>query len=102
MNAPLLTPEPVLQGDSFPNRGAMPTPALVEGLLTRRQIRSITDRVTRFIIKTGGISIILCILGMCVFLVKEVVPLFLPPRPTLAEPIPFSAAASSRLNSYRH
>jgi len=68
----------------------VPASALVEGLFTRRQIRSITDGITRFIIKTGGISIILCILGMCIFLVKEVIPLFLPTRATLSEPITIS------------
>lgn len=40
-----------------------------------------------FTIKTGGISIILCILGMCVFLVQEVLPLFQPARATPTEPI---------------
>jgi phosphate transport system permease protein len=62
----------------------------VGGLFSRRQIRSITDGITRFIIKTGGISIILCILGMCVFLVKEVLPLFLPANATPVEPITLS------------
>jgi phosphate transport system permease protein len=68
----------------------MPAQALVKGLLTRRQIRSVTDGITRFIIKTGGFSIILCILGMCVFLVKEVIPLFLPTQATQSEPIALS------------
>lgn len=106
MNVPPLTPEPVLQGDSSPSRAAMPTPGFVEGLLTRRQIRSITDRITRFIIKTGGISIILCILGMCVFLVKEVIPLFLPPQATRTEPIALSPlphpAASTLIGIEEH
>lgn len=87
MNVPPLTPVPAFQGEPYPGRGPTPAPALVGGLFTRRQIRSITDGITRFIIKTGGISIILCILGMCVFLVKEVIPLFLPPQATLTEPI---------------
>ena len=65
----------------------MQPPALAGGLLTRRQVRSVTDGLTRFIIKTGGISIILCILGMCVFLVKEVFPLFLPSHGIPTEPI---------------
>jgi len=95
MNVPPLTPEPVFQGDSSPNRGAVPAPALVHGLLTRRQIRSITDAITRFIIKTGGISIILCIVGMCVFLVKEVIPLFLPPHASQLEPIALSPVERS-------
>ncbi len=90
MNVPPLTPIPVLQGEPSPGRGAMPAPALVQGLFTRRQIRSMIDGVTRLIIKTGGISIILCILGMCVFLVKEVIPLFLPTQVTLNEPITLS------------
>ncbi len=68
----------------------MQTTALVGGLSNRRQVRSITDGSARFIIKTGGISIILCILGMCIFLVKEVIPLFLPPHATSAEPIALS------------
>ncbi len=90
MNVPPLTPIPVLQGDPSPSRGAVPAPALVDGLLTRRQIRSITDWITRFIIKTGGISIILCIVGMCTFLVKEVIPLFQPSHATPTEPIALS------------
>ncbi len=63
---------------------------MMGGLFSRRQIRSITDGLTRVIIKTGGISIILCILGMCVFLVKEVIPLFLPSQATPTEPISLS------------
>ena len=63
---------------------------MVGGLLSRRQIRSITDGCTNVIIKTGGISIILCILGMCIFLVKEVIPLFQPPHATSTEPIALS------------
>lgn len=91
MNVPPLTPTSALQEEPTPGPGSLPTPALVERLFTRRQIRSITDGITRFIIKTGGISIILCILGMCVFLVKEVIPLFLPPQATLAEPVALSS-----------
>ena len=53
----------------------------------RRRIRIFTDWFTRFIIKAGGIGIILCILGMCVFLVKEVVPLFQQPQATPSTPI---------------
>ncbi len=90
MTDPSFTPIPVLQGEPSPGRGSIPTPALVGGLFSRRQIRSITDGVTNFIIKTGGISIILCILGMCVFLVKEVIPLFLPPQATPTESISLS------------
>lgn len=59
-----------------------------------------TDGATRFIIKTGGISIILCILGMCIFLVKEVIPLFLPTQATPTEPIalsPLDRSATSAL-----
>ncbi|MDK2742794.1 MAG: ABC transporter permease subunit [Nitrospira sp. BO4] len=70
--------------------GSFPTPALVGGVISRRRIRTITDRLTGFIIKAGGIGIILCILGMCVFLVKEVIPLFQPTRATLSEPISLS------------
>ena len=90
MEIPSLTPQSVLQGDPSPGRGSPCTPALVGGGFTRRQIRSITDGITRFIIKTGGISIILCIVGMCVFLVKEVVPLFLSPHATPIQPIQLS------------
>lgn len=90
MNVSPLTPAPALQGEPSPGRGRMSAPTLMEGLFTRRQIRSLTDGVTRFIIKTGGVSIILCILGMCVFLVKEVIPLFLPTQASLKEPITLS------------
>ena len=90
MNVPPFTPTSVLQEEPPSGRGSFPTPAIVGGLLSRRQIRSITDRCAGFIIKTGGIGIILCILGMCVFLVKEVVPLFQPTQATLNEPISLS------------
>lgn len=90
MTVPPFTPMPVLQGEPSPGRGSIPTSALVGGLFNRRQIRSITDGLTNVIIKTGGISIILCILGMCIFLVKEVIPLFQPPHATPVEPIALS------------
>ncbi|MBH0201720.1 MAG: hypothetical protein HP496_05325, partial [Nitrospira sp.] len=90
MTVPPFTPTPVLQGEPSPGRGAVQTQALVGGLFSRRQIRSITDRLTNVIIKTGGISIILCILGMCIFLVKEVIPLFQPSYATPTEPIALS------------
>ncbi|HBH81251.1 MAG TPA: hypothetical protein DDY39_15625, partial [Nitrospira sp.] len=90
MNVSPLTPAPALQGEPSPGRGHTSAPTLMEGFFTRRQIRSLTDGVTRFIIKTGGVSIILCILGMCVFLVKEVIPLFLPTQANLKEPITLS------------
>ncbi len=87
---PPLIPSPVLQGDPTPDRGSFPAPVLVGGVISRRQIRSITDELTKVIIKTGGISIILCILGMCIFLVKEVIPLFQPPHATPTKPISLS------------
>lgn len=90
MTVPPFTPIPVLQGEPSPGRGSIPTPALVGGLFSRRQIRSITDAFTRFIIKAGGIGIILCILGMCIFLVKEVIPLFLSAHAITTEPISLS------------
>lgn len=91
MNVPPLTPLPALQGEPSTGRGSIPTPALVGGLFSRRQIRSLTDGFARLVIKTGGVGIILCILGMCVFLVKEVIPLFLPAQATPLEPITLSA-----------
>jgi phosphate transport system permease protein len=95
MNVPPFTPTPALQGEPPSGRGSFPTAALVGGPFSRRQIRSITDGFTSFIIKTGGIGIILCILGMCIFLVKEVVPLFLATRATFTEPISLSAPENS-------
>lgn len=91
MNIPPLDPISALEGGPSSGRGALSAPAPVSGVFSRRQIRTITDRLTRFIIKAGGISIILCILGMCAFLVKEVVPLFLPPHATLIEPVSLTA-----------
>ena len=88
MNIPPLDPVPALEGEPSSGRGAISAPATVSRVFNRRQIRTLTDRLTRVIIRGGGISIILCILGMCVFLVKEVVPLFLPPHATSSEPIP--------------
>ncbi|MGC4097314.1 MAG: ABC transporter permease subunit [Nitrospira sp.] len=70
--------------------GSFPAPTLVGEIFSRRQIRTLTDRAMGFTIKTGGISIILCILGMCVFLVQEVLPLFQPARATPTQPIALS------------
>jgi len=95
MNVPPFTPIPAAQGKSSSGRGSIPTPALVGGLFSRRQIRSITDRLISSIIKTGGTGIILCILGMCIFLVKEVIPLFQSPRSILTEPVSLSAPETS-------
>ena len=87
MNMPPSTPIRDVQEEPSPGRGSFPTPATVVGFLNRRQIRSITDWLTRSIIKAGGIGIILCILGMCAFLVKEVIPLFQQPQATLSPTI---------------
>ncbi|MCS6305261.1 MAG: ABC transporter permease subunit [Nitrospira sp.] len=95
MNVPPFTPTPALQGEPPSGRGAFPSSTLVGGLFSRRQIRSITDGFTSFIIKTGGIGIILCILGMCIFLVKEVIPLFQPTQATFTKPILLSAPETS-------
>lgn len=95
MNVPPFTPTSALQEEPPSGQGSFPTPALVGGLFSRRQIRSITDGFTSFIIKTGGIGIILCILGMCIFLVKEAIPLFQQARATFTEPISLSASESS-------
>lgn len=92
MNVPPFTPIPAVQEEPPPGRGPFAAPASATGLLSRRQIRSITDWLTSAIIKTGGIGIILCILWMCIFLVKEVVPLFVPPQAASTEPIPLPAA----------
>lgn len=95
MNVPPFSSIPVLRGEPSSGRGSFQTPTLVDGPLSRRQLRTIIDRLTSFIIKTGGIGIILCILGMCAFLVKEVVPLFQPPRATASEPISLPAPERS-------
>ena len=92
MNVPPFTPIPAAQEEPPHGQGPFATPASAAGLLSRRQIRSITDWLTSAIIKTGGIGIILCILWMCIFLVKEVVPLFVPTQAASTEPIPLSAA----------
>ena len=88
---PPFTSMSAVQEEPSPGRGSSPTPAISAGLVNRRQIRSITDRLTSAIIKTGGIGIILCILWMCAFLVKEVVPLFAPPQAASTKPIVLSA-----------
>jgi phosphate transport system permease protein len=90
MNVPPSTSTPAFQEGPPSGGSSFPTQAIV-GLFSRRQTRLITDRVTSSIIKTGGIGIILCILGMCIFLVKEVIPLFQSSRATSTEPISLSA-----------
>jgi len=69
-----------------------------DGLFNRHRLRTFTDRFTRAIIIGGGIAIILAILGMCAFLVKEVLPLFQSPDAVQTQPItllPASGATSS-------
>ncbi len=56
-------------------------------LLDRHRIRTFTDRFTRAVIIGGGVGIILAILGMCAFLVKEVLPLFQSSEADLTQPI---------------
>ena len=56
-------------------------------LLDRHRIRTFTDCFTRAIIIGGGIAIILSILGMCAFLVKEVLPLLQSPDAVQTQPI---------------
>jgi phosphate transport system permease protein len=90
MIVPPLTPIPAVHGDPSAGRGSFPTPVLAGGVVSRRQIRAITDRLASGTIKTGGIGIIICIIGMCVFLVKEVLPLFQSPHATPTEPISLS------------
>lgn len=90
MNVPPRIPISTIQEEPSPGRGPFSAPAVVASVLSRRQIRSITDGLTNLIIKTGGISIILCILGMCIFLVKEVIPLFQLSQATPTEPIALS------------
>lgn len=51
----------------------------------RRQIRTLADRFARSVITVGGLGLILCILGMFVFLVKEILPLFQEPEAALTE-----------------
>ncbi len=90
MKVPPFSPTPTAQGEPASGWGSIPTQVLVGGLFGRRRIRSITDAFTSFIIKAGGIGIVLCILGMCVFLAKEVLPLFQSPHATSIEPISLS------------
>ena len=65
-------------------------------LLDRHRIRTLTDRFTRAVIIGGGIAIILAILGMCAFLVKEVFPLFQSPEATPTRPIALTPASGTR------
>lgn len=83
-------------------------PVSFDGVFNRRRIRTLTDWSTRSVITAGGIGIIACILGMCVFLVKEVIPLFQQPEGTLNAPItltpsqdPASSVAIVGVDEYR-
>lgn len=64
-------------------------------LLARHRLRTFTDRFTRVVIIGGGIAIILSILGMCAFLVKEVLPLFQSPEAALTHPIALTPASGA-------
>lgn len=95
MKIPPFTPLPAVETESSVDRGAFPPPALAAGVFSRRQVRAIIDHLASGTIKTGGIAIILCIIGMCVFLVKEVLPLFQSTSATLAAPISLTPQARS-------
>ena len=63
------------------------TLASFDRLFNRRRVRTATNRLAGFVVNAGGIGIILCILGMCVFLVKEVLPLFYISQATPTPPL---------------
>ena len=58
-----------------------------------------TDRWMSRLIHVGGISVIAAVLGMLVFLVAEVVPLFAGSRVTELPPVPLAAPAGSLLGA---
>ena len=57
----------------------LPTISLHSATVTRRRI---FDRLAQVVITMGGLAVILSIIGIFIFLVKEVVPLFFPPHAT--------------------
>lgn len=58
---------------------AAPTPVSVPESLARHKLRRLLDRLAQVIITLGGLSVILSILGIFVFLILEVAPLFFAP-----------------------
>ena len=56
-----------------------PTPVSVPECLARHKLRRLFDRLAQVIITLGGLSVILSILGIFLFLILEVAPLFFAP-----------------------
>lgn len=64
---------------TMPESATAPTPVSVPERLARHKLRRLWDRLAQMIITLGGLSVILSILGIFVFLILEVAPLFFPP-----------------------
>ena len=64
----------------------------------QRRIRHLLDRLAKYVVGAGGLATIVSILGIFVYLVWEVVPLFQPATasPELTVPVVFSETSSNR------
>jgi phosphate transport system permease protein len=62
--------------------GHMPLPTISRHSTTLLMWRRIFDRLAQVVITMGGIAVILSIIGIFIFLVKEIAPLFFPPHAT--------------------
>ncbi len=63
----------------MPESATALTPVLVSERLARHKLRWLLDRLAHVVITLGGLSVILSILGIFVFLILEVAPLFFAP-----------------------
>src|SRR5205085_11124105 len=74
---PSLAPSPTSAGAY----GYTPVPTISRRSATLTW-RRVFDRLAQVIITIGGVAVILSIIGIFIFLVKEVAPLFFPPNAT--------------------
>jgi len=85
----------------------MPTPTSAPPYIHSRQFRLIMDRLAQGIITLGGYAVILSILGIFIFLVMEVAPLFFAPTGQntgrfLAGPLPQSLPQATLIGVDEH
>ena len=72
----------------------MPAPVPERFLVAKATLRF--DRLMTFLIRFGGIAIVLAVFGMCLFIVLEVIPLFRGASVTEAKKVPLGPAAADR------
>jgi phosphate transport system permease protein len=91
---------PPLSSSSSPDALVSHRKSLAVGsrVAAQRRIRHLLDYVAKYVVGAGGLATIVSILGIFVYLVWEVIPLFQPATvtPELRVPVPFTEIQSSK------